>query len=622
MMVSELIRLCRWKGTACLQRTLQPWHRVRRRSRWKRYALDRPGGHAHTAAATPPLTPACEGWTSGIEHLHATAEKALRHQVEIYGQDCNLGPTPNWQADPWLCSKQSHTQETLPPLDIKRIWKLSCMHYLIDLAAAFHVTGNQAYAQQGVADINHWLDANPVGTGCNWISPTEVGLRLCSWAFFLAIAHPHIASLENQMRERILNGVWEHCRFIMLNLEDDGLRTNHYVANLASLVVATSVVPELDQRGLHAWACARLEHAMVDQTGPCGGHFEHSTHYHRLVHELFLSAWVFASRLRSTSFSSCYTQRLTRMGDVLKNTATRSGFLPQVGDNDSEMVFWRGSAGQDILSRNIARYLDATESLIQDQSRPYIDSLLLLSGWTHTHNDTIQRPIAERKWRTYPGIGCFCCTSGPFDLLAVAAPFGSKGVGAHDHAHCGELLVSCEGREFICDAGTGWYTGDIETRNTFRSIHAHSVVNVGEEQATWKSGVEGAFHLRHPWRASGTVLNDGTLALNCRYRNNMITRKVHAGTTLKIDDTVKDKARNGFVQWVLHPDVLIQALDGKRLLLTRGDTQLLSSSSGADWQMVTIPYSEHFGHVGQSRAIRQPLVHGHAKTTFEIYHER
>src|SRR5262249_11623707 len=64
--------------------------------------------------------------------------------------------------------------------DSKIVWELNRHQWMVSLGQAWALTGDERYGDACVGAIDHWLDANPPGTGINWASSLEVALRLMS----------------------------------------------------------------------------------------------------------------------------------------------------------------------------------------------------------------------------------------------------------------------------------------------------------------------------------------------------------------------------------------------------------------------------------------------------------
>ena len=66
--------------------------------------------------------------------------------------------------------------------EIKRIWELSRLQFLVPLAAYAALIGGPSGFELVVALVRSWMDGNPPFRGLNWSSGIELALRVISVA--------------------------------------------------------------------------------------------------------------------------------------------------------------------------------------------------------------------------------------------------------------------------------------------------------------------------------------------------------------------------------------------------------------------------------------------------------
>ena len=98
---------------------------------------------------------------------------------------------PDWFFDPVTgrCAPSSeycfgidHRSETVTG-NIKQVWELSRLQHVTVLAAAFALSGEEAYANRAASHLRSWWAKNPFLSGVHWTSGIEVGLRLITWVW-------------------------------------------------------------------------------------------------------------------------------------------------------------------------------------------------------------------------------------------------------------------------------------------------------------------------------------------------------------------------------------------------------------------------------------------------------
>lgn len=548
--------------------------------------------------------------------LRVRAEERLAHRIPLYGILYECGDHPDWQADPatgYLFDPSARHSRAAGRADIKKVWKLSCGHHLLELAAAYAVCRQERFAEAVWRDILDWLSENHDESGPNWWSPTEAALRVAVWSLALRLAAGHAPRIPAASQQAVLAGLGKHWRFIRANLEDWPLHTNHYVSNLAGLYLSTAMFSGIGgSEEINRFASGELEREIRSQVGADGVHGELSCHYHRLVAELFLCPYAVSRTLGLSDFSPEYAARLHSMVRVLRQMTNRLGVLPQIGDNDSEVLYCVG-LDHTAVKRDIRPFLAMASAVLDGGSGPGAEapSLLDLTGLVPLSDEPPPPAEAEATglgWRTFPSAGWHVSRAGELDLVAVCGPVGTGGTGAHDHNHLNQLLVSAGGVEFIVDPGTGCYTADPALRNRLRSVQAHSTVFGGVEPASWKPGTRGLFYLRRLWQATSRQLDASTIELTGRFAGVTHVRRICAGSGIvDVEDTLCQGKPGSYVQWVLHPEVRIAERSGQSCTLCRGDRTLTIRSDSDEWTVEPVLYSEHFGHVGTTKALRAAL---------------
>ncbi len=560
----------------------------------------------------------------GCSRVLEGARDSMRHNLTLYRKTYALGPEIDWQRDPE--SDIRFGPRTRGDLgagqgDIKKVWQLSCGHHLLDVALAYALSRDAVFADFVLAELVAWIDANGSEDGVNWWSATEVSLRMAIWVLALYLVRDHVERRPLEVQETILESLVRHIRFVAGHLEHGGVRTNHYTANVASLYAATCLLGGLPgAERVRLFARDALEEEILTQTGADGVQFEFSAHYHRFVTELFCAPYGLARMCGNSDFSDAYGARLSEMLAVLETLANATGVLPQIGDNDSEALYCIGLR-HGTRPRDIRPFLRGARTLLQSDTATLSvpGTVLSLMGLYPTEDRAARSRCSSDapRWTELRSCGWYVYRAMPLELIAVAGKVGSRGIGAHDHCHAAELLVSVGGVEFIVDAGTGCYTADPGTRNRLRSARSHSCPYAGGEPGNWKNGVDGLFYFRGVWRSQARVVGQETLRMSCRFRGFRILREISVTRNrVLVRDCLNRTAGDAWHQWVLHPAVKIVEHLGNGFVLERDAQRLRLVADGAEWHLTDVPYSEHFGHVDVTRALR--LMHPPRRTTTQI----
>ena len=260
--------------------------------------------------------------------------------------------------------------------DVKVPWELGRMQHLPQLAVAYAVaeTGlsgmhsRSTYANEFRNQVLDFMATNPPRFGVNWASSMDVGIRVSNWlvAYDLLRAHGH--HFDDAFEQVFARSIREHANHIASNLEwTDGLRANHYFANVAGLLFCSAYLPQDPQ--VNSWAAFATQEFIEEvrfQFHEEGSNFEASTCYHGLSAQIVTYAAALVMGLEGLAAFDSYDyrlqprlqsapvptyptlaaggqsrlppwfgERLSQMAAFIDAATKPDGRIIQVGDNDS-----------------------------------------------------------------------------------------------------------------------------------------------------------------------------------------------------------------------------------------------------------------------------------------------
>ena len=181
-------------------------------------------------------------------------------------------------------------------VDIKVPWELSRFQHLDILGQAYVLTGDKKYREEFVSQVEDWIEANPIGFGVNWACTMDVAIRAANWLVAMEY-FTDSAALSADFLNRFYTSIYEHGVFIYGHLEHGPPKTNHYLSDIAGLLLVAVYCPFFEESPEWQQFCVReLEREMQHQVYEDGCSFEASTAYHRLALELFFYSAVLARR--------------------------------------------------------------------------------------------------------------------------------------------------------------------------------------------------------------------------------------------------------------------------------------------------------------------------------------
>ena len=400
------------------------------------------------------------GRTSVIQR----ADRIRAHEFDLLGSGPTaLGTEIDWRRDfksgrVWPAVHISRFVRVYPDKsDVKVPWELSRFQHLPLLAAAQRLTGEQVYLDEIVAQLDSWIAANPVEIGPNWGCTMDVAIRAANWIAALAMCAE--AARHEPWFERALGSLLLHGRFIRSHPEYGEVRGNHYLSDVAGLLVVAALFADgAEGRGWLTWAAAELEAEMDHQVHSDGADHEASIPYHRLVAELFVCGGAVVAALVPGRPSATFRERLGLMLDLVADYTRPDGLAPQLGDADDGRFLPLGDYGAaDFRShRHLFRQADSEPS-----------------------------PGTGSRSTGYPEGGLYVMQANDGDLWAIAraGDTGMRGRGGHAHNDQLSFELAAFGVPLVVDPGAYLYTAAPLERNRFRSTAFHSTLQLdGVEQ--------------------------------------------------------------------------------------------------------------------------------------------
>jgi hypothetical protein len=238
-----------------------------------------------------------------IAYLHErldVAEGVCEGRFAHQGLTLDLGLPPDWH-DPRLPSDEEWRIEW---------WK----HYEgLDLAHAFHVTGEQRFADAWESLVESFVEQVPVGSD----SSDVAARRVTNWLYAST-------SFGIDLAERIADEV----AFVRDHLT---LERNHRTLELYALFLASLVFPDDE---LREFATLELERNLRDDFRPDGVHREASTHYHMVALRSFVAALENGRRF-GVGFSDEFARGVECAVEFAVHIRRPDGSIPALSDSDT-----------------------------------------------------------------------------------------------------------------------------------------------------------------------------------------------------------------------------------------------------------------------------------------------
>ena len=430
------------------------------------------------------------------EKASTEADVICRHEVDLLGHGrVELGTRINWLRDPITGTSWPHrfwadydpVNETAYG-DSKTIQELNRHQHIARLGKAFYLAGDERYATEAIAQIESWIEQNPVGTGINWHSSLEIAIRALSWLWTISFILPSRAFTEDVAR-RVTRSLLAQLRHVYRYPSAYSSPNTHLIGEAAVLFIAGSLFARIEEASQwRAFGAEVLTREVGRQVLDDGVYGELSTYYHCYAADFWLQALVLARRTHF-EFPRAVSTQVERMLEFVMHITRPDGCIPLLGDDD-------GGRALALDQQHYRSYLDGIclGALLFDrpdfkrQAGAFREEAFWLFGrdaWCAY--EALGTAVPSGDSHSFLPAGYFVQRSG-WDKGDSHLVFDCGGLGiltgGHGHADALSLVLFSGGREMLVDPGTAVYNAAPEWRNYFRSSRAHNTVVVdGRDQS-------------------------------------------------------------------------------------------------------------------------------------------
>ena len=416
------------------------------------------------------------------KRIIALAAKAVRHEVSLLGSGpVSLGDPIDWHLDyktgigwpPAYCASIEYNNLDQPS-DVKFPWEMSRMQWMIPLAQAYLLTGDDRYAQKVRELLEHWIANNPYAGTIVWSCTMDVALRAITWTYFFHALNASPSWSDTGFRKLFLASLFSHGDFTARHLEKSDINGNHYTADAAGLVflgLFFGDMPASKQWVERGWEILTSE--ILLQVYPDGVDFEASIPYHRPVQELFPLPAIYRQRL-SLPVEDAYRERLLAMARFTAAYSRTNGSIPLWGDADDArtLPFKSYPINDHRYLVGIAGLALQDSELVRLSSGPRHEAAWLLGP--DQAQQLPESPNYEVGSQAFNDGGFYIMRSKDSHIFFDCGPLGLAGRGGHGHNDLLSFSAVIEGVELVSDCGAYLYTADYRERNNFRSTAYHN----------------------------------------------------------------------------------------------------------------------------------------------------
>lgn len=413
--------------------------------------------------------------------------------------------------------------------DIKVPWELGRLQHLPWLALSYSETKKEKVKTEIRNQIFDFIASNPPNFGVQWMSSMDIGIRLVNILFTISFFDESNKLFKNDEMELINSYLFDHYQHIRDNIEySDGMRGNHYLSNLCSILVYSCFIEDNASKDLLIEKYINLINIELDyQFHPDGSNFEASTRYHIFTNQMVITANIILSKLTGK------TLNIIKLNLINSFTAELLKFSQpvQIGDNDSGF-YWKVLDNENITYKS-------------------------LKGLTNSEKNSFASA-------NYLNFGYISKKSEDFNLIFKCGKVGQMGKGGHDHNDNLSYNLYYKGSALVTDIGTYCYTSNFEKRNYYRSTLQHNVLTINNEEqnAINNTSKDDMFWLE-TINSNPKILENETDIIkgSINYCGKEYVREIQMNSN---EILITDKYLNKLDKEIrihLHPNITIQSMD-------------------------------------------------------------
>lgn len=503
-----------------------------------------------------------------------------RGTVKVFDRTCAVTAEgfPDWDADPmtgyrWpeeYCFDVPLTPRTADPVEVKYVWELNRLVYLLPIAAHAAFEGDHQLSQLCRAHLRDWICAHPSRQGVHWRSGIELAIRIL--VFVLVMEMTSVTSpADPELEEAVSRSVAEHAGWIERFPSRYSSANNHRIAELTGMLIAASAYPEYASTDeVDRW-WSELESTALLQFHNDGVPTEQATMYGFLVLEWLVISLHLARRGRGRVLAPETRGRIQSAAGFLAAITDAAGNAVRFGDDDDSRLMTAARPPED-LPRTI---LDSVASALDAPSPSPGSGLSTFADGGYT------------VWRS---------GSAADEVLWVLdhGPLGMGHLAAHAHADTLAVYLHLGGRPVLVDAGTYLYHSPGGWRDRLRRTAEHNTVAIGVEDS---SVMAGPFNWRRGSQARGRLTRTRCCASQWSVaaqhrgyvkRYGVVHRRVLEGMdrySFRLTDQLENGSAEVNFRWSLlvAPELdVVRTADGWMLLAD--GTDLLKLTVPAEWQ--------------------------------------
>lgn len=283
----------------------------------------------------------------GVSAIKDEADEIVNGTVFLFKQKpTSLNLTPPGELRHWTHYGNGSIQWENPELkgDIKFIWEPARFGWAFILCRAYHLIGDEAYAETFWNNFELFEKENPANMGPNWSSAQEVALRIFAFTFALHVFRSSFHTTEERKNQLALS-VAAHAKRIQLTLiYARAQNNNHLLSEALGLITASYLLAEHPRsRQWRRLGEKWFVNGLINQIDEDGAYIQQSTNYQRFLLQLILWASILnqsdPDHEHKWKGGAARRKINNALHWLLALCDPLSGEVPNLGANDGSYIF-------------------------------------------------------------------------------------------------------------------------------------------------------------------------------------------------------------------------------------------------------------------------------------------
>ncbi|MEZ8267264.1 heparinase II/III family protein [Vibrio cyclitrophicus] len=366
--------------------------------------------------------------------------------------------------------------KTFERTDIKYLWEIGRLQYLVIFAKAYRETGNKIYLDKVDKALEGFIENTSYYKGVQWQCPMDVALRLVSLTSLFFLLDLSVDDYDGILLK--------HLSYMLYNDEWSQHYTgNHHFICVCGILYALTSLTGLED--LKSFYYNRFKYEVGNQFNADGGNFESSISYHYFVSEaIHVIQSLYEDFIGKVSNELTFelnkpTKYIDQMESRKSDEEIRSilgkidvfsawhmrpdGTFCLIGDNDSGFF----------LNKNNIKQVSSSYGVICAYENNLSNDVSLYNK-KHVKEISIDESINFQSSKYFPDFGSLVVRSENCHVTISLAKVGQCGKGGHDHLDLLHCEIWINGKTFGKDPGVSSYTYSLSNRNRYRSSFAHN----------------------------------------------------------------------------------------------------------------------------------------------------